>query len=185
MKLFAITPDAFSNKDVLAHVPRLKDNGVSFLYLRSPRLTDCPESLGESLIRAGIVPIIPYDNQPICIKSGFGVHFKSSQPVITPSISGTPGLIITASCHDCAVAEKLLGGSVAYVFLSPAFPPFSKPADTRKLLPRSRVKELVARFGERIVLLGGLNRERIKALQQELGHDFSVGGITMFFNTKE
>jgi thiamine monophosphate synthase len=74
---------------------------------------------------------------------------------------------------------------VDYVFISPVFKPFSKPDDARELFPRSRMKELTATFGERVVALGGLNPERIDILQEDVQHDFSVAGIGMFFGNEK
>jgi hypothetical protein len=39
----------------------------------------------------------------------------------------------------------------------------------------------VHRFGERVVVLGGMSAARVSQLQQQLRHDFSVAGISMFF----
>jgi len=40
---------------------------------------------------------------------------------------------------------------------------------------------LTARFGDRVVLLGGMTPGRVRRLRDELRQDFSVAGISMFF----
>jgi hypothetical protein len=62
------------------------------------------------------------------------------------------------------------------------FSPFSKVADSRELFPRDQIIRLTSEFGERLILLGGLTGDRIKELRESIKNDFSVAGITLFFN---
>ena len=185
MKFFAITPDGFTGQDVLTSLPHLVDKEVSFLYLRSNLLQDCIKTLKEPLINAGILPMIPWEATADDVTSGCGVHIKNARPDKLPLVRNPSTVPITASCHDCRTAASVLQNAVDYVFISPVFTPLSKPDDSRKPLSRRLIKELVAGFGERIVLLGGMTSDRVHTLQRELHHDFSVGGITMFFGEQQ
>ena len=181
MKFFAITPDSASCEDVINYIPALQDKGASFLYLRSPALHDNLEVLIAPLNNSGIKPIIPFRLHKHCKGISFGIHFKSSETEFLTKSSDLSSSFISASCHDIATASRLLEESVDYVFISPVFRPISKPEDKRTLLERSILKELIRQYGEKVVLLGGLSPERIERLQEDMGGDFSVAGITMFF----
>ena len=185
MKFFAITPWNFSFQDVLQNLTSLQDKGVSFLYLRSHLLSGCLERLIEAVNSAGILPLIPFKLSKNFKGHPFGIHFKSSETGLMTENLLSSQTLTTASCHDSTDAVWLLEGPVDYVFISPVFKPFSKPDDARELFPRSRMKELIATFGERVVALGGLNPERIDILQKDLQHDFSVAGIGMFFGNEK
>jgi hypothetical protein len=183
MNIFAITPGHFTEKDVIKHLPRLKDQGVSFLYLRSPFLFDAFATLIPAVHQSGIKPIAPFQVYNRCkdIPFGIGVHFKSDETDFLLEYKQLPSDVSTVACHDVPTAAKLLEQSVDYAFISPVFKPLSKPGDSRELLDRTRLKELITRFGQQVVLLGGLTRERVEILQEEMEADFSIAGITMFF----
>jgi thiamine monophosphate synthase len=185
MKLFAITPDSFTCDEVLQNLSSLQDKGVSFLYLRSPLLSDCLERLIVEVNNAGILPLIPFRISKNFKGLPFGIHLKASETeLLTDKISSTQ-VLTTASCHDFAGAIRLLEGLVDYVFISPVFKPFSKQGDSREPFPYSKLKELIKTFGERIVVLSGLNRERINILKKDVQNDFSVAGISMFFGNEK
>ena len=93
------------------------------------------------------------------------------------------GVVQTASCHSAEQACTLLDNGADYVFISPVYRPFSKPGDMRPLIAINTLRMLTRRYGERIVLLGGLTPQRIEELGTLLDADFSVGGISMFFTT--
>ncbi len=46
---------------------------------------------------------------------------------------------------------------------------------------KERIIRLTREFGERVVLLGGLTRDRIEQIRKSIKDDFSVAGITLFF----
>ncbi len=183
MKLFAITPDHFTCSDILKHLPLLKCNKVDFLYVRSPLPAKSVEDVVIEVSNFGIIPIIPYRLHNKAQKSFCGLHFKSTETDLIPKGHVSKNILIIASSHDYLGSVNLLRHSTDYTFVSPVYTPLSKPADTRKLFPRSGLQKLTAEFGERVILLGGLSRQRIHALQKELSHDFSAAGITMFFNS--
>ena len=181
MKLFAITPDYFTFEDILKYIPSIQSKGASFLYLRSSLITDCIDKLAAAVYESGIQPLIPLKLSRVHKGIPYGIHFKSCETELLSGFSSLPMILKTASCHDFDCAVKLLQSSIDYVFVSPVFKPFSKGEARQELFPRSALKKLVAMFGERVVLLGGLNRERINALQADLQHEFSAAGITLFF----
>jgi thiamine monophosphate synthase len=185
MKLFAITPDSFTCDEVLQNLSSLQDKGVSFLYLRSPLLSDCLERLIPAVNNSGMLPIVPFELGRSFAGHRFGIHFKSSETGLLPDNLSPSQSLATASCHDFAGAIRLLEGLVDYVFISPVFKPFSKQGDSREPFPYSKLKELIKIFGERIVVLSGLNRERINILKKDVQNDFSVAGITMFFGNEK
>jgi hypothetical protein len=62
------------------------------------------------------------------------------------------------------------------------FKPLSKEGDSRELFSKDHIISLTREFGERVVLLGGLTGGRIEELRKSIKYDFSVAGITLFFN---
>jgi thiamine monophosphate synthase len=181
MKLFAITPDNFRCEDILSRLPMLKDRGVSYLYLRSGLLSDCLERIIPAVNNYSMLPIIPVRLSKGLKDCGFGVHYRSFETDFLSENNLSSGALTTVSCHGYVNALKLLKCSVNYVFVSPVFKPLSEHDSLRPLFPRDELKKIITAFGERIVLLGGLNSERITSLQEDIQHDFSVAGITMFF----
>ena len=109
---------------------------------------------------------------------GVGLHFRSGEAIRPPYHRHQ---MRTASAHDPEKAAVLLEQGVDHVYLSPLFPPNSKPEDSRPVIPVEALHALLKHNGERIILLGGMIWERIEKLRQELPYDFSVGGITLFF----
>ncbi len=185
MKIFAITPDNIAFTDIIKHLPTLKNSGVSFLYLRSQLFSKHLDTLSLHIKDSGILPLIPFNLHNSCKEKPFGIHFKSHEIGYIQKCKESSYSCISASCHDLSAAAEMLEESVDYVFVSPVFNPLSKPYDKREPLSRSRLKELVTAYGERVVLLGGLTSERIQVLKKDLEKDFSVAGITMFFSQEQ
>ena len=83
-------------------------------------------------------------------------------------------ITIAISAHIKEEVEIAFSKKADYVFLSPIFPPLSKPQDKRKtVLPIKR---------KNLFLLGGLNNKRIEQLKKEGFENFA--GITLFYNNK-
>ena len=183
MKYFAITPDLCTPQSLMQHLERLHHSGVSFLYLRSPMLYNALQNLARAANDVGIIPLVPYRFADQVVTLPHGLHYKSSEHEALPAVHPQDIALITASCHSTETALQVLHGSVDYVFVSPVFTPITKNGDNRIMIPRAPLGELVRRFGERVVLLGGMTKQRIEQLSHELGCDFSVAGISMFFGT--
>jgi thiamine monophosphate synthase len=181
MKYFAITPNKFNPDELSRYLPILQKRAVSHLYLRTPRLHATLEELVVLIRQHEIIPIIPRSLHQTPISSGCGMHTRSDEHFdshLNPS-----GIIQTAACHSAEAASTLLDKGADYVFISPVYRPFSKPGDQRLLITTDALRMITRRYGSRIVLLGGLTQERIKELHTILDTDFSVAGISMFFNT--
>jgi hypothetical protein len=181
MKYFAITPDGLSHAALISHLPLLQKHSVSHLYLRAHALHTNIETLLVPIQQHAIIPIIPRNLHHNHLTTTCGMHTRSDErfdPRRTP-----PGLLQTAACHSAGAACTLLDNGADYVFISPVYRPFSKPGDRRPLIAPDDLSMLARRYGERIVLLGGLTPERIKDLHTMLRADFSIAGISMFFTT--
>jgi thiamine monophosphate synthase len=181
MKTFAIIPGKLSAVRVVDSLPALLKFGVNYLYLRG--ITNADEICGlvKELNKTDIVPVLYHKNLPNKPELVYGVHYKSTE--IDHIAEKQPGCeIVTASAHDMDTAKKLLEKGVDYVYVSPVFKPLSKEGDCRKLFPKDQVIRLTSEFGERVVLLGGLTKDRIEELRKSIKDDFSVSGITLFFN---
>ncbi len=181
MKYFAITPDELSPTELSLYLPILQKRAVSHVYLRAQSLHADLEQLVALILQHEIIPIIPRSLHQTPISSGCGIHTRSDEHFeshLNPS-----DIIQTAACHSAEAACTLLDKGADYVFISPVYRPFSKPADQRSLLAPDALHMLSRRYGPRIVLLGGLTPKRIKDLHSMLRADFSVAGISMFFNT--
>jgi thiamine monophosphate synthase len=181
MKYFAITPDKLSPAELGRYLPILRHCSVNYLYLRAQALHAELEQLVALIRQHAIMPIIPRALYQPKYGSACGFHTRSSEQF---DASLNPADVIkTASCHSTADTLTLLDNGADYVFISPVYRPFSKPADQRPLIDINTLRMLTRRYGERIVLLGGLTPQRIEKLGTLLDADFSVGGISMFFTT--
>jgi len=181
MKYFAITPDDLSPSRLINCLQALKKNSVTHVYLRAQSLHTELERLIGLILEHAITPIIPRDLSQASFTSEYGMHTRSDEHFDSPLNSS--GILQTAACHSAEAACTLLDKGADYVFISPVYRPFSKPADQRSLLATDALRMLSRRYGPRIVLLGGLTPKRIKDLRTMLRADFSVAGISMFFNT--
>ncbi|MCP4716150.1 MAG: hypothetical protein GY868_13620 [Deltaproteobacteria bacterium] len=181
MKYFAITPEHVSGADITARLPMLRQKDVTYLYLRALSAAEYVPDLIAKINAAGITPLVPPEHKHLCRQASCGMHVPGKRPELLKKAASAAPALITCSCHDHAAARRMLDGPVDFCLLSPVFRPLSKPEDKRALLPRNRLKELAAAYGERLVLLGGLTAERIRQLQQDLEHDFSAAGISMFW----
>ena len=181
MKFFAILPEPRDRMDLRLLIQRLPSRGVQYVYTR-PALPQVErEALIASATAIGMVPIVHYSFYKDHAHAACGVHVRSHETEALTGITGE-ACLVSAACHDAPTAESILLRKRAdYVFVSPVYAPYSKPADNRALFPRRDVMRLVEQFGERVVLLGGMHRQRIRQLQQVLPGDFSVAGISMFF----
>ena len=180
MNYIAITPDAINCAELSARLAGLRDQHVSYLYLRAHSLH---ADLGQLILSArqhAIMPIIPRALYKRAYAATCAVHTRSAERFEHLNV---PGIVRTASCHCAVQACTLLDSGADYVFISPVYRPFSKPGDRRPLIAINTLRMLTRRYGERIVLLGGLTPQRIEELGSLLDADFSVGGISMFFTT--
>ena len=183
MKQFAIAPDGMLPETLIESLGPLETAGVDFLYLRPPSLHDSLERLLPEIVRSGISPLLPVDARPQESPPSLGIHFKSSQRDRLTDDLVLSGPLTTTSAHSPPEALEMLERGVGYVFVSPVFPPLSKPlSGPRGLFPRDGLTALVARFGERVVALGGITPIRVRELQESLEGDFSIAGITIYFN---
>lgn len=180
MKYFAITPDTTTPGSLKSFVPGLLKMGVRFLYLRSCTAAEHGFEVVSLCREADIVPIVPLRQYDACAGLPCGLHLRE-----TDDHDAVPGnispLVITASAHSRNQARRALQDFADYCFISPVFPPLSKPDDRRPPVPLDDIQELVDEFGDRTVLLGGMTSGKIREMQKKLTGDFSVAGISMFF----
>jgi len=183
MKRFAITPDAMAPEEILGRLGGLREKGVSFVYLRAPGLQGALGEILPAVHRAGMLPLVPFGSEPVPGEHRRGVHFKSADTERIGVRLPAPVALRSAACHDPGQARSLLEQGVEYVFVSPVFPPLSKPSSGPggALFPRDGLRELVRSFGERVVALGGMRPDRIEELARDMNGDFSVAGIHLFF----
>jgi len=181
MKSFAITPYKLSSVELCRYLPTLQHRSVNYLYLRAQLLHAETERLVALVRQHAIMPIIPRGLHQALLTSGCGMHTRSHERFD----AGThpPGVLQTASCHSAEQACALLDSGADYVFISPVYRPASKPGDNRPLIATDALRMLARRYGQRLVLLGGLTLQRIEELRTLLDADFSVAGISMFFST--
>jgi thiamine monophosphate synthase len=181
MKYFAITPDELSPVELGRYLPTLQESSVSHLYLRAQSLHAELKQLVALIRQHAIMPIIPRGLHQAPFTSGCGMHTRANEHF--EARLNPWDVLQTAACHSTEAACTLLDNGADYVFISPVYRPFSKPGDQRPLIASDDLGMLAQRYRERIVLLGGLTPERIKNLHTMLRADFSVAGISMFFNT--
>ncbi len=182
MKFFAITPDNANIEKLINWLPELKNRRAAYLYLRFLPASKSIRLLIDAAIHAGITPIVPYASYKHDMLSMCGVHYKSSEiSLLAQSLPAKPRFI-TASCHCSVDAHLALQAGAHYAYVSPVYAPLSKYGDDRPLFPGDELRKLVMIYGEKIVLLGGMTLQRMQKLSVEFKGDFSVAGITLFFN---
>ena len=182
MKQFAITPDNFRPEDVFAGLQELKNQGVYCLYLRAEKLRPFLKDIIPVVAGYGIIPLVRAEDAESLKEKKFGIHFRGSETGSLSEHCFPEAPLVTVSCHDLRCAAEILEkNSECHVFISPVFRPYSKTEDHRELIDRQGLKKLSACFGVRVVLLGGLNRSRVRMLRSFMGDKFSVAGISMFF----
>jgi hypothetical protein len=180
MKLFAITPDNASIEQLIARLPEIQHKGATHLYLRLSVSNHEVLRLIKATDSAGIVPVVPYINYKRDKPGNCGVHYKSSEiNLLSQSLPQRPR-VITVSTHSSVEVQFALQAGANYIYVSPVFQPLSKHNE-RQLFERTELRKLSTAHGERIVLLGGMTTERIKALAEDFNCDFSAAGITIFF----
>ncbi len=188
MKLIAITPDYLTVEDLISFFRLLEENGASHLYVRSPFILNSSrlKDVLLQLLNRNIIPVIPYEKWLEFENPAFICHFKEHEKSkIKDFREKYPEQAFSFSAHGISLAEQVLENGAAFVFLSPVFPPYSKKDYNLKPLSFEEISYIVDRFGERVVLLGGIDFERLKELKLRLVKDFSVAGITMFFGRKD
>ena len=180
MKCFAVKPDNYNADMVISSLPVLESTGVKFLYLKDMLSRSEIVKVIKAFDKTVLIPIVSHKLMADLAGSSIGIHYKSSEiDLIINKKSGYD--IVTASAHDYDTARYLLKNGADYVFVSPVFKPLSKQNDKRDLFPLERIIRLTNDFEERVVLLGGMTNGRIEELKENIGKDFSVAGITMFF----
>ena len=187
MKIFAVTPLSTGCEDLKKRVNQLIERKVSYVYLRG---LFCVRDEFEGIVRifadSNLVPLVNLDNPDMLknISSTVNIHLKEHQLDEYSNLKEIYN-ILSISVHSFENAEIALEKGIPYVFLSPVFRPLSKPDDKRQVLNRKGLAELVDRYGERVVLLGGMTFQRVSEMKQLLGSDFSYAGITMFWSRNE
>jgi thiamine monophosphate synthase len=163
-------------------MPELRKRGATHVYLR--RRTAAKHELRElfdAAAAAGIMPIIPHVLYRWDMLGDCGVHFKSTELSLLAQYAPARAGVVTASSHGSVDARLALQAGARFVFVSPVYPPLSKPGDTRRPLQREELQKLIALHGEKIVLLGGMTEQRLLELKETLTGDFSLAGISFFF----
>ncbi len=181
MKSIAITPDALTPSNLRACLAEFSKRAVTHLYLRAEPLHADLDCIIPIIRQHAIIPIIPRNLYRPAYGSECGVHTRSGEYFDQQDMPA--GILQTASCHSAEQTCVLLDSGADYVFISPVYRPHSKPDDMRPLIATDILRMLARRYGERIVLLGGLTPKRIDELRTLLKADFSVAGIGMFFAT--
>ncbi len=187
MKLIAITPDYLDVKGLLNSIAKLKEKRASHIYLRSPVILSSPDLKGvcEHLKESSFKVILPFERWLEFKDRTIICHFKEKKLSKINGINSLfPDISFSASVHNIENAERIINKGAEFVFISPVFKPFSKKDYSLKPLDLNAVSNLVNRFGEKVVLLGGIDFERVKELKSRLMCDFSIGGITMFFGER-
>ncbi len=184
MKIIAITPDYFKVDDLIDSIRLLEEKGASHVYVRSPFILSSPElrEICENLKELGFRVIIPLKQWLKFEDKAIICHFKEIDLNKIDDITSLfPDISFSASVHSVENAEKIINKGAEFVFISPIFKPFSKKDYSLQPLDLDIVSNLVDKFGERVVLLGGIDFERVKQLKLKMKNNFSIAGITMFF----
>lgn len=179
---FAITPDTCTLCDLHHYLPEVIRRDAHCMYLRSPALQKALPEAVRAVRKCGLAPLIPHTLHDRPGSAGCGLHYRAVDFEIAQRgpAAGVP--FTTAACHEEARARALLSAGIGCVFVSPVFHPRSKPGFLGPLFPRGGVLRLIAEFGDRIALLGGMTQKRLRALERQAGRTCAVAGIDMYFH---
>lgn len=179
---FAITPDTCTLCDLHRCLPEVIRRGAHCMYLRSPALQKALPEAVRAVRECGLAPLIPHTMRDNAGSAGCGLHYRVAD-FDSARRGPPPGVpLTTAACHDEDRARSLLAAGLGCIFVSPVFTPRSKPGFSGPLFPRAPLLRLIAEFGDRIALLGGMTQERLRALEREAGRTCAVAGIDMYFH---
>ncbi len=188
MKIFAITPNYLNPSSFYKLIRRVEEMGVSHIYLRSPFLLNYQglSDLIDLCLKSNVTPVLPYERWITLRGKDVLCHFKEKDKIsLDIFLKQFPLHGFTSSSHSFDSAEIMFSKGADFVFLSPVFQPYSKKNYHLKPLELKGMKKITEKYGERVVLLGGIDFNRVKELKSKLGTDFSVAGITMFFGDKD
>ncbi len=188
MKLVAITPDYFNFEDLIPAIKEVKEKGASHIYVRSPFLlySDNLSDILDHILKEGIKPIIPFEIWIRFEKKEYICHFKEKdRDKVDFFLKSYCDCFFSASSHSVKAAENLLIKGASLIFISPIFPPYSKIDYNFAPLNLENLKHILYKYGEKVVLLGGMDFERLNKLKLIFKSDFSAGGITMFFGREK
>ena len=187
MKIIAITPDYFKVNDLLNSIRLLEKNRASHLYLRSPFILSSRhlKDICENLKEFGFKVILPLEQWLKFKDKTIICHFKEKDLNKIDNINSLfSDISFSASVHSIENVELIISKGAEFVFISPIFKPFSKKDYSLQPIDLNEVSKLIEKFGEKVVLLGGIDFERVERLKLEMKNDFSIAGITMFFGGK-
>lgn len=190
MKQIAITPDDISYKSLGERIAELKSKGATHVYLRAPFLFDEYKLIVNQLLKSRIIPIVPYEKfikfelpDSVCHFRQKNIEeFENEGDFRLFEFIHKNNISFSASCHTFETGKRMLKNGAEFIFVSPVFKPISKPNDNRPCFPLEKINHLVKLGGDKVVLLGGISKEKITLLNKTLFGDFSIAGITMFFN---
>ena len=90
-----------------------------------------------------------------------GLHLPSGWPDVAGVRRSLPGVLLGASCHSRRELETAARAGADYAFLSPVFPPRSKPLRGEALGP-DRFRGMVQGLPLPVLALGGVTPERLQ-----------------------
>ncbi|MEZ4322641.1 MAG: thiamine phosphate synthase [Myxococcota bacterium] len=171
-RFFAISPGARGPADLRPWIPVLASR-VTDLVLREPTRTRAElEPLARLALDAGLAVWVHVKCPGAAglaadLRCGLHLPAHAAAPHDRP---------FGQSCHDRASLDAAFDRGAAYAFLSPVFPPTSKPDDVRPTLGEARLHALAA--GRPVIALGGIDPDRAHALRSAGAAGIAVlGGI--------
>ncbi len=135
--------------------------GVECVLLRGPSLTVSKyKSVATEVVEScpGLSLIIHSYREVAAGLSCYGVHMPSHRLGELARVS--EGLLRGGSCHDGEELERAAKAGADYVFLSPVFPPTSKPHGG-PTLGWSGFSSLAKGCGLKVYALGGMGIEKV------------------------
>lgn len=182
-RIIGISPGADgSPRDLQSLAEAAARGGMDGLVLREPQLTERRYvTLARKLAPWLGAGLILHAKHPCAVDiaeaSGWGLHLSAGME--PASVRGQIRGPLGVSCHS---VEALLAAAAAgcdYAFLSPIFPPLSKPKDTREALGTKLLGQAAVALGIPVIALGGITPKRAKACWAAGAHGVASMG-TLF-----
>lgn len=174
MKLIVITTETFFEGEAVA-LNRLFEAGLDTLHLRKPfALRSDMEHILRQVDCVYHPRVVLHDHYELTEWFDLkGIHLNRRNPVLPAFLCGKKSLSVSRSCHS--LEDVVASDSCDYVFLSPVFDSISKTGYTRGFTPEQLQRAKAdGMINDRVVALGGIERERIAAIRP-----YGFGGVAV------
>ena len=175
-RLVAITPPV-PPANLADHLEHLARHGVDRVVLRFAE----PVEYGALASTPLPLSVRPRSREDAlrALDAGLDLHLPASWD----PAAWRRAAVLGQSCHSLAALHAAARAGADYAFLSPVFPPGSKPTDDRPPLGLDGLRQACAQAPLPVIALGGITTPA-RAADCRAAGAWGVAGISAFFGTE-